>query len=161
SFARLVPIWIATAPISAASAAKGRDVPWRQASAVPTRTGTTEAASVGMRNAWSQAPTRPGWRATTARSPPPSPACTPLTGSGEPAELAEVGLSPLEVRVSSLLRLFGHVVEKRRVPREFLEPRLAVAIGVQRRLEATKRHRAHGEHLPAPRDGLLFEAVER
>ena len=65
----------------------------------------------------------------------------------------------LEVGVLALPSLVGHVVEERRVAREFLQPGLAVAVGVERRLEAAQRDRTVREHLAAPLHGLRLEPL--
>src|SRR5512143_119783 len=77
----------------------------------------------------------------------------------EAAELAEVGLALLEVRVLAFLSFGGEVVEQRRVAGELLQPRLPVAVGVERRLEAAQRDRAHREHLAAPLHGFRFQLL--
>src|SRR5436309_7108632 len=148
SFTRFVPIWMKIAPTRAAIAGARRKRWSRAASADPTATGTKAAARVGMRTACSHACAR----FTEGFS---------VTASGKAAEFGEIRFPPLEVCVPPLLRLLGHVVEKRRVSGELLQPDLAVAFGVERGLEAPERERAHGEYLAAPGDGLLLESLER
>jgi hypothetical protein len=55
---------------------------------------------------------------------------------GQPPELAEVGLAFLEVGVAAFLAFFGQVEQQRRVAGEFLQAGLAVAVGIQRGLQA-------------------------
>ncbi len=50
--------------------------------------------------------------------------------------------------------LLREVEEQRRIAREFLQAGLAIAVGVEGRLEATQRDRAVGEHFAAPLDRL-------
>ena len=45
--------------------------------------------------------------------------------------------------------------------RELLDPGVAVLVGVEARLHQPQRERRQREHLAAPRDRLLLEAVER
>src|SRR5690606_6707023 len=68
SFAKLVPIWIANAPRSAASAGQSRALPATVAAAVPTATGTNAAVSVAGRAARIQARSDPGGGRWIARS---------------------------------------------------------------------------------------------
>src|SRR5258705_5273566 len=148
SFTRFVPIWMKIAPTRAAIAGAIRKRWSRAASADPTATGTKAAARVGMRTACSHA------RARVTEG-------VAATASGKAAGFGGIRFPPLDVCGPPLLRLLGHVVEKRCVSGELLQPDLAVAFGVERRLEAPERERAHGEHLAAPGDGLLLESLER
>src|SRR3954454_25168262 len=76
-------------------------------------------------------------------------------------ELVEVGAALLEVRALALLRLFAHVVEEGGVAGELLDSGEAVVGRVARRLDHPERDRSVLEHLPAPRDGLLLQRLER
>src|SRR4051812_30775431 len=118
-----------------------------QASAVPTSTGVTAAASVFGRAARSQ-----GFMAA-----PPERMCV----SRKSRELLEIRLPLLHVCVASFLRFLGEVVEQRRVAAEIEEAELAVAVGVHRGFQETQRHRSERQHLAAPFQRLLFELRQR
>src|SRR5258705_3945914 len=141
-----------SAPKSAARAGAGRKKPSRAATALPTSTGTTAAARVGMRSEGTKARARLGAVPLIERA---------STMLGKPTEPAEVGLPPLEIGVPPFLGLLAHVEEQGGIPGQFLQSRLAITVRVQRRLQAPERERAHLEHLPAPGDRLLLESVER
>src|SRR3954447_25579287 len=81
--------------------------------------------------------------------------------SGTLGELVEVGLALLEVGALALLRLLAHVVEERGIAGELLDAGEAVVGRVARRLDHAQRQRAVLQHLPAPRDRLLLELLER
>src|SRR3954447_25300611 len=81
--------------------------------------------------------------------------------SGTLGELVEVGLALLEVGALALLRLLAHVVEERGIAGELLDAGEAIVGRVARRLDHAQRERAVLEHLPAPRDRLLLELLER
>src|SRR5215468_3912931 len=145
SLAKLVPIWIASAPPSAASAGPSATPPEAAAHAVPTATGTTAAGRVRSRAAAIQV--RSGSGASV------------MGGSGMGArafasrialEPREVGLALLEVCLLALAALVGGVVEQRRRAGELHHAGLAVAVGVHRQLEEAQRGRRHREHLAAP-----------
>src|SRR6185503_18764055 len=78
-----------------------------------------------------------------------------------PRELREVGPALLDVGVAALLGLVAHVEEQRGVARQLLDAGEAVLGRVERRLEHPQRQRRKREHLAAPLDGLLLEALER
>src|SRR5579864_6376193 len=107
--------------------------------AVPVRTGATDAASVAGRTADHQ--TRPG-----------------LGTLGEPGE---VGFAFLDVCVPAFLGLFAQVVEERRVARQLLDSGEAIVRRVEPGLEHAQREWAELEHAPAPRDGFSLEVGER
>src|SRR5207249_12019745 len=95
----------------------------------------------------------PAWSRPTA--------LTFVIDSGKAAELREVGFPALQVGVSPLLGFFGHVVEKRGVSRQLLDPGFAVELRVEGGLEAAQGERAHGQDFAAPAHGLLFEPLHR
>src|SRR5215213_2808579 len=128
-------------PISAQTNRSGLKVPSVPASAVPTSTGATAAGSVRGRAATAQ-----------RRS--------PLTRSGALRELAEVGLALLAVGVASLLRLLRCVEEEVGVVRELLDAGQAVFGGVEAGLQEPQGEGGELEHLAAPLDRLLLEALE-
>src|SRR6266849_3753956 len=129
------------------------------ASAVPMRTGTTDAESVFGRVARSQdfmqvgglpVARLPGcrWLITSHRSPVARQPGNPRSSqSRKPRKLLVVRLPLLHVRIPPLLRLFGQVVEERCVTPEIEEADLTVAVGVHRRLQEATRHRRELEHL--------------
>src|SRR2546428_10554867 len=82
------------------------------------------------------------------------------TISGSFRELGEVWFPFLHVRVAALLRLFAHVVEKRRVARELLDACETVIGRIEAGLEHAERERAELEDPPAPGNRLLFERRE-
>src|SRR3978361_2477365 len=131
-----------TDPISAPTKRSGLKVSSLPARAVPTSTGATAAGSVRGREATSQS--RSGLKASRALR-----------------ELAEVGLSLLAVGVTALLRLLGCVEEEVGVVGELLDARQPVLSGVEARLEQPQRERRQREHLAAPLDRLLLEALQR
>src|SRR4051812_35551419 len=128
-------------PISAQAKRSGLKGPSLPARAVPTSTGATAAGSVRGRDATSQS--RRGLKASRALR-----------------ELAEVGLALLAVGVAALLGLLGRVEEEVGVVRELLDAGEAVLGCVEAGLEQSQRERGQGEHLAAPLDCLLLEAVE-
>src|SRR3954449_6954238 len=130
---------MAIAPTSAATKASGRKSASIAPREVPTSTGATEAGSVRTRAA-----------ITHMR-----------TVLGTAGELREVGLALLDVGVTSLLGLGRHVEEEVGVVGELLEPGEPVLIGVETGLEQPQGERGEGEHLAAPGDRLLLEALER
>src|SRR5271154_2992900 len=130
-----------TAPSSAATNASGWKCPAPSASEVPTSTGAIAAGRVRTRAAITQ-----------MRS--------ALT-LGSLGEAREVGRAPLLVCVASLLCLFAFVEEKVRVVGQLLDPRQPVLGGVEARLQEPQRKRREREHLPAPADRLLLQAIER
>src|SRR5512143_827111 len=86
----------------------------------------------------------------------------PLDATSRKAlELSEVGLSLFDVRVATLLPFLRQVIEQRRVAGELLQPGLAVAVRIERGLEAAQRHRAVREHLAAPVNRFRFEILVR
>src|SRR5579864_1891236 len=109
--------------------------PWCSAIAVPVRTGATDAASVAGRTADHH--TRPGL--------------------GTLWEPGEVGFAFLDVCVPAFLRLFGQVVEERRVAGQLLDAREAVVRSVEPGLEHAQRQRAELQHASAPCDRLFFQ----
>src|SRR4051794_4712662 len=129
------------APSSAATKPPTRRSTSVIASAVPTRTGAMAAGSVRGRAAMSQIRTGPALRS--------------------PRELREVGAALLDVGVAALLGLVAHVEEQRRVAGELLDAGEPVVGGVERRLQHPQGERREREHLAAPLDGLLLEALER
>src|SRR6185436_41410 len=135
--------WMKIAPSRAAMNPPIRRSTSVMPSAVPTRTGAMAAGSVRGRAAMSQMRTP----ATSLRLRP-------------PRELREVGPALLDVRVAALLGLVAHVEEQRRVARELLHAGEAVLGRVEGRLEHPQRERRQREHLAAPLDGLLLEALE-
>src|SRR4051812_25937950 len=130
---------MAIAPSSAAAKASGRKSASTAPSEVPTSTGATDAGSVRSRAAMTQM----------------------RTELGPAGELREVGPALLAVGIAPLLGLVGHVEEQVRVVRQLLEAGQAVLVGVEARLEQAQGEGGELEHLAAPRDGLLLEAVER
>src|SRR5579864_3624998 len=118
--------------------APDRTPPWSRATAVPVRTGATDAASVAGRTADHH--TRPR-----------------LGTLGEPCE---VGFAFLDVCVPAFLRLFAQVVEEGRVAGQLLDTRKAVVRCVEPGLQHAQRKRAELEHAPAPLDSLLLELGE-
>src|ERR1700722_2481086 len=130
-----------TAPNSAATNASGRKCPSPSAREVPTSTGATAAGSVRTRAAITQIRTA-------------------LT-LGPLGEAREVRLALLAVCVSALLGLLAAVEQEVRVVRELLDPRQAVLGGVEARLQQPQRERREREHLLAPLDGLVLQALER
>src|SRR5262249_32016190 len=84
--------------------------------------------------------------ASTFPAPARSPTRSSWSCSGKPLELVEARLPSLQQSVLAFLALLRHVEGRRRVTGELLEPRLAVAVGVERGLEATQRDRAVVEH---------------
>src|SRR4051812_13463833 len=148
SLAKLVPIWIASAPASAASAGPSAMPPAAAAHAVPTTTGTTAAGRVRSRAAAIQvesgdASVMAGSRSRIALEP------------------REVGLALLEVGLLALAALVGGVVQQRRRAGELHHAGLAVAVGVHRQLEEAQRGRRHREHLAAPLQRGRLELGER
>src|SRR5919201_3168124 len=112
------------------------------ATAVPSRTGETEAASVvGLVADHQTAPT-PG-------------------ALGAPWEAREVWLALLDIGVPPLLRLLGHVVEEGRVTGQLLDAGQPVVGRVHARLDHPQRQRALLQHLAAPVERLLLEPFER
>src|SRR5207247_3539247 len=62
---------------------------------------------------------------------------------------------------ATLLRLFAHVVEKRRVTSKLLDAREPVVGGVEPGFQHAQRQGAELEHAPAPGDRLLLQVRER
>src|SRR5687767_10344015 len=137
SFAKFVPIWIASAPSSAASAGPHAIARVAYAHAVPTATGTTAAGSVRRRAAAIQ-----------------------YFMSGVPRELREIGRTLLEECFLTFTTFVGRVVHERRRAGERHETGLAVAVRVHRELEHAQRRRRVLEHLAAPLDRRRFELGE-
>src|SRR5438270_13951142 len=127
---------MATATTRAPRPGSTRTCPSWTATAVPARTGATDAASVAGRAASHQM----------------------LRASGEPAEL---GLALLDVGVTPLLGLLAEVVEQRGVARQLLDAGQPVVGGVHARLDHPERQRAVPEHLAGPAHGLLLQALQR
>src|SRR4051812_5087999 len=136
------------APTSAATNASGRKCSSTAPNEVPTSTGATDAGSVRTRAAMSH-----------TRTPPRTGA--PRPGSGATGELGEVGLALLDVGVTPLLGLLGHVEEEVGVVGQLLDARQAVLVGVEAGLEQAQREGREGQHLPAPAHGLLLEPLQR
>src|SRR5829696_4959001 len=130
---------MATAPTSAAAKASGRKSAPTAPSAVPTRTGATDAGSVRTRAAMTQM----------------------RSVLGPAGELREVGLALLDVGVTALLGFRRHVEEQVGVVGQLLDPGQAVLVGVEARLEEAQRERRQLEHLAAPLHGLLLELRQR
>src|SRR5690348_668311 len=120
------------------------------ATAVPTRTGETEAASVAGRTADHQTRARLGTGAAAT-----------VIASGSFRKAGKVRLSLLDVGVASLLRLFAHVVEQGRVAGQLLDPGQPVVGGVHAGLDHAQRERAVLEHAPAPGHRLSLEVGQR
>src|SRR5580693_9669200 len=130
-----------TAPSSAATNASGWKRPAPSASEVPTSTGATAAGSVRTRAAITQMRTA-------------------LT-LGPLGKAREVRRALLPVCVPSLLCLLAAVEQQVRVVRELLDPRQPVLGSVEARLQQPQRERREREHLLAPRDRLVLQALER
>src|SRR5262249_14679690 len=148
SLAKLVPIWIASAPPSAASAGPSAMPPDAAAHAVPTTTGTTAAGSVRSRAAAIQVRSGSGESVMASRS----------WIALEPRDL---GLALLQVRLLALAALVGGVVHQGRRAGELHHAGLTVAVGVHRQLEEAQRGRRHREHLAAPLQRGGLELGER
>src|SRR2546423_9392125 len=132
------------APISVAAKVNGWKMPSWPASAVPTGTGATAAGRVRGRAAMSQIRAPLGIRRLRAAG-----------------KLREVRAALLDVGVATLVRLLAAVEEEVRVVGELLEPGEAVLGRVEARLQQAQRERREREHLTAPGDGLVLEALER
>src|SRR3954471_23492546 len=76
---------------------------------------------------------QPGSAATAAES---------CAKSRQALELSKLRLALLDVRITPFLPFLGQIEEEGGVARELLQPRLPVAIGVERGLEAAQRNRA-------------------
>ena len=63
-------------------------------------------------------------------------------GSGEAGEFREVGFAFVEVGAVALFAFVGHVEEQGGVAGKFLQSGLAVAVGVEGRLQAAQGERA-------------------
>ena len=129
--------WISTAQTSATKADGECSAPSPAAMAVPIRTGATDAGRVLGRAARSQTKTGPGVVEAVGEftfSPHRS-----FPDSRAPGELREVRLALFHERVPSFLAFLGHVEQHGGVAGEFLQPGLAVAVCVERRLEAANR----------------------
>src|SRR5438067_1019598 len=126
---------MAIATTSAARPGSSRAPPSCTATAVPTRTGDTLAASVAGRAASHQM--RPGLRALR--------------------EPGEVRLALVDVGVAALLRLLAHVVEERGITGQLLDARQPVVGGVHAALDHAQRQRAVLEHAAAPLHGLPLQ----
>src|SRR3954468_16105457 len=133
---------------------------WRSVadSAVPTRTGATAAGSVRRRAAMIQ------MRTLDTRWSVLRPACRRVRGSwnrpSRPAgELREVGRALGLVGLAPLARLVGGVEQEVGVVGELLDAGVAVLVGVEARLDQAQGEGGESEHLPAPADRLLLEAV--
>src|SRR6202011_2048653 len=81
--------------------------------------------------------------------------------SGALREAGEVWGTLLPVGVAPLLGLLAAVEEEVRVMCQLLDSGQAIFGGVEARLQQAQRERGEREHLPAPRDRLLLEALER
>src|SRR4051794_11953589 len=98
--------------------------------------------------------------------PAPRNACRRVRGSwnrpsGPAGELREVGRALGLVGLAPLARLVGGVEEEVGVVGELLDAGVAVLVGVEARLDQAQGEGGQGEHLAAPADRLLLEAVER
>src|SRR5262245_62405846 len=116
---------MATATTSAPRPGSVRTRPSWTATAVPARTGATEAARVAGRAADHQT------LAALGRG-----------RSGTPGEPGEVGPALGDVGVTALLGLLAQVIEQRRVARQLLDAGQAVVGRVHARLEQAQRQRA-------------------
>src|SRR5207302_11022657 len=167
---------------TAPSSAKTNGIQWMVArspcaSAVPTSTGVTAAASVFGRAARSQgviavpqkSPASPPARRRDAAGPAGEDASVPSryvdairqTPSRESRELLEVRLPLIHICVPPFLRLLGQVIEQGGVAAEIEQSELAVAVGVHGRFQKAQRHRRKGQHLAAPFQRLAFQLVQR
>src|ERR1039457_5511507 len=131
-----------TAPSSAAMNASGWKWPAPRASEVPTSTGATAAGSVRTRAAMTQMRTA-------------------LTRSGSPRKPGEIRLALVPVGIAALLRLLAAIEEEVGVVGELLNPGQAILGGVEARLQQPQREGREREHLRAPSNGLLLEALQR
>src|SRR6202035_6008523 len=128
-----------TAPSSAAANASGWKWSAPSAREVPTSTGATAAGRVRTRAAITQMRTA-------------------LT-LGPLGEAGEVGPALLAVGVPPLLCLLAAVEQQVLLVGQLLNTAQAVLRGVEARLHQPQGERREGEHLPAPANGLLLEAL--
>src|SRR5947209_1197487 len=118
--------------------------------AVPMSTGATDAARVAGRTADHHTLVALGAVSVAA-----------ATALRALRELGEIGLSLLDVRVATLLRLVAHVIEERRVAGELLDAGEPVVGGVHAGFDHAQSERAQLEHAAAPGHRLLLEVRER
>src|SRR3954449_5911617 len=131
-----------TAPSSAKKNGGQSTFAWMQASAVPTSTGVTAAASVFGRAARSHGVMGVPERRCTSR---------------KSRELLEIRLPLLHVCVAPFLRFLGQVIKQRRVAAEIEEAELSVTVRVHRRFQKPQRHGRKRQHLAAPFQRFRFE----
>src|SRR6202035_4987824 len=136
-----------TAPSSAAANASGWKWSAPSASEVPTSTGATAAGSVRTRAAITQ-----------MRIALTSPMALTL---GPPGGAGEVRCALLAVGVAPLLRLLAAVEQQVRVVGQLLHAAQPVLGRVEARLQQSQGEGREREHLPAPGDRLLLQALER
>src|SRR3954452_1904227 len=138
-----------SAPSSAQAKAMPSKSPCWMASDVPTRTGATAAGSVRTRAAMTQ-------MRSDFMSDPRLPASDLSRAAREPREVRRaLGL----VGLAALARLLAGVEEEVRVVGELLQAGVAVLAGVEARLKQAQREGRQREHLAAPLDRLLLEAL--
>src|SRR5439155_4203818 len=141
---------MATPTTSASKPGPSLECPSWTATAVPSSTGDTDAASVAGREAIHQT-----WDFVGAGRAPPS--VTPLGPAGE---AREVRFALLDIGVSPLLRLLAHVVEEGGVAGQLLDAGQAVVGRVHARLDHAQCELALLEDLPAPLERLLLQPLE-
>src|SRR5271165_3662762 len=129
------------APSSAAMKVRAWKCPAPSASEVPTSTGATAAGSVRTRAAITQMRT--------------------ALKLGPLGEAGEVRGALLHVGIPALLGLLAFVEQQVRVVGELLDAAEPFFSGVEAGLQQTQGERRQGQHLPAPADRLLLEALER
>src|ERR671914_2859073 len=150
-----------TLPTSAAMKGRALNPSSVAASEVPTMTGATAAGSVRGREASSHSLSVPRGAAARPVSPLMAASRRASPRSRPLRKLAEVGASLRLVGLAALARLLAGVEEKVGVVGELLEAGHAVLGGVEARLQEPQGEGGELEHLAAPRDGLLLEALER
>ena len=78
-----------------------------------------------------------------------------------PRKLGKIGRSLFQISVATLLPFFTHVEEHRRIPREFLQTRLAIAVRIECRFQTADCNRTVAENFEGPLCAGGLEFVDR